>query len=379
MTPLADLMTPLTVEQLKGTAFAVLQALGFKPTAWASGASIRVVVILICRLIAPFTDAMVAVTAAGFLDYATGLFLTVLAQQVYNVDRRLATFAAGFVTLTNAAGGDYTWAAGELRVLNESTGKIYRNTGTIVLAPFATVDDAPIEALEAGSGSTSAPGTISAFDTQYLGVTVTNDAAVVGDDAELDPDLRIRCRAKLGALSPNGPKEAYDFILRTPSLNGGVTVTRTKIVPESASGDVTCYVAGPSGEISGPDVALLQTAVETQAEPWTIDSEVLSADAVTVAVTSTVYLYASANMLSADVQALVAAHLTGWLPTVPIGGNEGFLYRTAIEGEIKAAGRIGAAVGPLYRVAVTLPAGDTVLAPNQVAVLGTVTTTVVQV
>lgn len=91
----------------------------------------------------------------------------------------------------------------------------------------------------AGSGSTSNAGAIDTLQTTLIGVTCSNAGALVGDDAETDTELRLRCRSKLASLSPNGPAAAYDFVARSSALNGGVTVTRTQVEADSDTGSLT--------------------------------------------------------------------------------------------------------------------------------------------
>lgn len=381
--PLDQLMKKLTVDELKSTAFSVLTTLGFPVTSWQAVAVIRTLVVLFCRLLAPFTDAMVLVTASGFLDYAKGVMLEVLAEQVYGVTKLKATFATGSLTLNNSGGGSYVFQPFQGRFLNSTTKKLYTNTTLQTLNPLQTGLTFPIHALEVGSASTSAAGTITTVEPALLGVTCTNATAVIGIDDETDPNLRARCRAKLGSLSPNGPAAAYEYIAKTFELNGGVVVTRTLAIEDSDTGDVTLYIAGPTGPISAPDVAKVQDAINRLAVPLCIDCEVLSAVAYVLSVTSTVYVYTTANLTNAEVQTLASNQLTSYVPTIPIGGNKipptAGVHVNALEGELKAAGSTEDQRGPIYQAVVTLPAVDPVLAQNEVVTLGVVTTNVVQV
>jgi hypothetical protein len=381
--PIDQLMKKLTVDELKTTAFSVLTSLGFPVTSWQAAAVIRTLVVLFCRLLAPFTDAMVLVTASGFLDYATGVMLEVVAEQVYGVTKRKATFATGELTLNNSGGGLYTFQPFQGRFLNPTNKKLYTNTTLQTLNPLQVGLTFPIQALEVGSASSSAAAMISQLEPPLPGVTCTNAAAVIGIDDETDPELRVRCRAKLGSLSPNGPTAAYEYVAKTFELNGGVVVTRTLPIEDSDTGDVTLYIAGPTGPISAPDVAKVQNAIDKLAVPLCIDCTVLSAVAHPLNVTSTVYVYTSANLTNANVQTLVDERLVGYVPTIPIGGNKipptAGVHVNALEGEIKASGSTTDQRGPIYQAVVTLPAADEVLAQNEVVTLGTVTTNVVQV
>jgi len=380
---LKEYISAVTVEQVKESAFNALEDLGFPVTSWHSGAVPRTMSVLFARLISPWTSAMAAIAAGGLLDYAERGLLTLLAKQVYDVDREAATFAAGFLTLDNAGGGNYVVQPRRLRALNPTTKKLYTNSAPFTLAPLQTGLVIPIEALEQGSASSAAPATITQLQTPYIDVSVTNAESLVGRDEESDPSVRLRCRAKTGSLSPNGPRDAYEFIARTPSLVGSVTVTRTRIIAESDSGDVRCILAGPSGPLDSGDVALVQTGYDRLACPQCIDGIAESANGVAVPVTSTVYVYDDANMTEEEVQTLVATHLTAWFPTIPIGGfDNGTLYRHQIQGQILRAGMTPIAEGPVFRCDLAAPASDVLLNdgldgdPGEVATLSTVTTTV---
>lgn len=381
---LKDYISGLTVEQVKEAGLNALEDLGFPVTSWHSGAIPRTMNALFARMFAPWTSAMAALHAAGFLDYAERGLLTLLAKQVYDVDREPATFAPGWVTLTNTGGGNYVLAARKARILNPTTKKLYTNVSAFTLGPLQTGLEVEVVALEAGSGSNAGPGGLSQLQTPLLGVTVTNAAALVGRDEESDPSVRLRCRAKLGALSPNGPKDVYDYVARTSELVDGVVVTRTRIIADSSTGDVRCILAGPSGPLSGGDVAKVQAAYNRLAGPQCIDPLAESASGVSVAVTSTVYVYNDANLDEAQVQALVLSHLTAWFATIPIGGfNAETLYRHQIQSQILRAGAAGAAEPPIFRADIAAPASDVTLndgfdgLAGQVATLGTVTTNVV--
>lgn len=369
---LSDLLTSLTSDNIRDTAYGILQALGFSTTSWRPGAISRTLIDLLSRVVAPFTNLQVQATSSGFLDYATGDWLTILAQQVYGVDRNLATFAPGFVTVNNSAGGVYSFPAFSVRFINPTSGKAFTNTAAFSVNALQTGVVVPIQAIEAGSASTSSPGTITQFETTYIGLSVTNANAVVGDDDETDDSVRLRCRAKLGALSPMGPQAVYDFVARTQSLNGGVLVTKTNVQAESTTGDVLITLANDSGALSGGDVAKVQNGFDLYAAPQCIEPTAVSAVALSIDVVCTVWVYTSQNLNTSDIQASVASALTAYFKSIPIGGfvvppNPGMLFVDSLEVAI------GKAV-PAFRVEVTTPSSDVsfVVPPStlQVAELG---------
>ncbi len=130
------------------------------------------------------------------------------------------TSATGEVTLANSGGGVYNLGVGDLIITNPTTQKAYRNTDALSVGVASSTTTVAIEAVEVGSASTSAPNTITALTTTMLGVTCTNATAVVGVDEETDEDLRVRCREKLSALSPDGPKAAFSYFARVATRAG---------------------------------------------------------------------------------------------------------------------------------------------------------------
>lgn len=381
MISLLDLVKALSVDSLRASLLAILVTLGFPVTSWHLGSVIRAIVSLFAAALAPFTELQVQIAKSGFLDWAEGAWLDLLSQQVYDTTRIPATFASGFVTMDNAAGGNFPFSERQCRFVNPTTGKIYVNTASFTLAPFETDKLVPIEAIELGSASTSNAGEIDQLETGLIGVTVSNADAVIGFDAEKDPALRLRCRLKFGSLSPAGARDAYEYLARTFDLNGGVTVTRTAGDFDSDTGQMTLWIAGPSGPIGSPDVAKVQLQIDLIATPLGFDCTVASVTSVTVNVLSQVSIYTSQNLLSVDVQAAVEAQLTAWIQTLPIGGDytipgDGYVYRDSVVGQILQARTVPEASQQIHQVSLFTPAADVSLSPGQVATLGTVATIV---
>ncbi len=313
----------------------------------------------------------------GFLDTAEGDWLSILSASNYNTPRTDATFAECTLRLTNAGDALFTFDPDDITIKNTATGKTYRNSTGGTLAPVGTLDLVFI-AEEAGSDSSSAIGEIDAIVSPSLAnVSVTNTTAAVGTDGEEDSALRERARGKLASLSPNGPAAAYDYIARTSTYNGGAAVTKTRVLDDSDTGEVTVYVAGDAGAVSAGDVTLVQEAFSTYCEPLTIESTAVNASNYTQAVTYTLWVYDSINLTSAEIEDLVSEGLLAGFVARPIGGDvippaaSGYLYKGHIEAMILRA------VEPHgFRVTVATPATDVALTINQVAVLGTITPTI---
>lgn len=377
MISLTDLVKSLTVEQIKATLLANLTTLGFPVASWHKGAAYRTIVALFATTLQPFVDVQVSIAKSGFLDWAEGDMLVIVADQVYTVTATPASFAVGKLTLNNAAGGTFSWAPGEFRAYNPTTSKTYTNTATVNLASLQMGLEIDIEATEIGSASSSDAAEITALETVAPGVTCSNASAVVGFDKESDPSIRLRCRLQIASVSPNGPADAYDYVARSFDLNGGVAGVRTHGVFDSDTGEVLLYVAGPSGALSGPDVALIQAAIDRLAVPTGFDCTVISATNVVLNVAATAYIYASLNLTSGEAEAQIVTSVTNWILALPVGGDRippagGTFYVDALKGEIQR---------PLDTVTATVatPAADVSVAANEVLVPGTIAVSVVVV
>jgi hypothetical protein len=376
---LSSLLIQETKEAIYTAALAVAVAIGVPVSSWQPGDPTRSLYFVESETLSTLEAVVVGYISAGFLDHATGPWLKILAKQVFNVDVPDASYAETDLTLTNGGGGVYDIAPGDLTFKSSLTGKTYHNTtgGTLLGSP-ATLT-ITVVADEAGSASSAGAGEIDTFVTTLLGVTCSNSAAAIGLDEQEEATTRQQCRDKLGSLSPNGPKDAYSYVSRNSTLTGVTSVNRVRVYPDSDTGEVTIYVAGPNGAISGGDLTAVETAIATWATPLCITPTVLNASNVSVAVTYTLWIYKSVNKTSAEVQATVLSALEAMFASQtlnPIGGNiippsaTGSLHKSLIESTIRGASP------QAFRVSVSAPSGDTALTNGQVATLGTVTPTI---
>lgn len=377
---LASLLVQETKAQIYTRGLAVATALGLRVSSWAPGDPTRSLYHFVSEVLSLLEVNVAGYTASGFLDYAKGDWLTVLAAQLYRVERIEATYAGTTVTLTNTGGGYYEFEAGDVTFQHSTSGKTYTNTSGGILQPWSGTPPYPtldldVSADEVGAESSASAAEITTLVTTLLGVTCSNATAAVGLDAEEDAALRDRCRAKLGMLSPNGPADVYNYVVRTPSLTGSTEITRSRTSSDSPTGDVTIWVAGASGAVSGAAVTAAQDAVAQYAAPLCITPTVTNAAALVVNIVYTVWLYDSVGETASAIETKIYGDLATAFRTRPIGGDviggTGKLYRSFLEATIKAS-----YPDHVFRVSVSTPAGDTTLTSSEVATLGTVTATV---
>ena len=366
---LAELTTPVTVEEVKTSVYGVLEGLGVNTTGWKPGAVVRTIIVASAVVLAALSKLTANIARSGFLELAEGDWLTLVARHVFGVERPAATFAQGLVTLTNTGGGVFDWGPGDLIVKNTQTHKTYRNTQALHLGPVGTstaiLTGVAIQAVERGSKSTADPGDIAELETSALGVTVLNPTSVVGLDAMGDVALRTLCLESRSSLSPNGPRDAYAYYARTAKLPDGSLcgVSRVHVTKSSSVGKVTVTVGSGSGGITG-DVAdpttplgAVAKALEDNVQPDGVTLIVRSAAVGLVNVAYLAWMYSSANLTALEAQRLIADKLTAFCASQPLGGNvigldHGKVFREAISTAIMS-------VRPeIFRVTLSLPSGD---------------------
>lgn len=373
---LASLLVQQTKDQIYTFALGIANAIGLPVSSWQAGDPTRSQFHAQAELLATLESTVVGYIQSGFLDYATGDWLKILADQVYSVTVPDAVAASGDVVLTNTGGGVYILEAGDLTFKSTTSGKTYTSTsGGTLPAKVGSVNGTltvSVVADELGSDSSASAGEIDEMVTPLLGVTASNPLALTGVDEQDESTTRQQCRDALGALSPNGPREAYTYVARNSELTGTSAVTRVRAYGDSDTGDVTVYLAGPSGAIAEPDRVLVETAILTYATPLCITPNVLSAVSVPVNISYSLWIYKSVNKTSAEIEEEIEAALEQMFATRPIGGDivsgaaAGKIYLSMIESTIRSV------YTQAFRVEVTLPTADISLTNGEVAAVGTV-------
>ncbi len=375
----ASLFVAATKDAILSKGLQIATAYGLPTETWAEGDPTLTDFYFISEMLESLEQVLTIFIASGFLDTATGDALKVKAYQDFNVEVPEATFATCSVRMTNTGGGAYAPAAGDLTYLNTSTGKTYRNTtgGTLIgVGSTLTVD---VVADEAGSDSSAAIGEIDAMVTVLRGVTVTNTTAAVGQDEQSEQATREQCRDKLGALSPNGPRDAYVYVAKNHDLTGTTGITRARTYGDSTTGVVTGYFAGPSGAVSTVDRDLARAAILLYATPLCITPTFSSATNVVVPITYQLWVYAADSRELDQIEDAVEDALELMFLARPIGGDiippdaTGKLYQSLIEATIRSASTYS------FRVLLTLPVADVALSLGEVAALGTITATITKV
>ncbi len=264
MVAYADLITAKTAATLQTELLARLTAAGFPVTAWQTGGAARTLVVVDVETLAELYALVVLIGKAWSLDDAAGAWLTLHAFSRYRVARILATFARHTVTLTAASGaGPYSITAGQLVVTN-ALGIRFRSTNTSTeTVAHGTPVTLTVEAQTAGTKGNTAPSAV--VTPALAGVTLAWVARTVSAvDEELDAPLRQRCRDKWATLAPAGATQAtYRYWLTSAVDGDGAScgITRTAFPTPPGDGTVPVWVAGASGQISGPQLTAARTYV----------------------------------------------------------------------------------------------------------------------
>jgi hypothetical protein len=388
VTTLAELVVPLTVEEVKASIYDALVASGVKTTSWKPGAVARTIIAGVAIVGAAFSRLQADIANGGYLDSSSGPWLVLLARHVYGVEKDLGSFATGIVEADNAGGGVYSGDAGDLIFTNSTTGKSYRNTASFSIGAAETDVEIAVQAVELGSDSTAAATEIDTLETPLVGVTVSNPTALVGTDPESDDALRLRCRESLGALSPNGPRDAYAFVAKGVLRDDGssIGVTRVRTVPDGF-GNVDVYVASGSGGVTGTvgdlgtDLGLVDDEIQRLVTPLGVTADVQTATALSIPLTYELWIRSDTGLTDTEINDLIEDAHTSSMAVQPIGGtliegeSTGRIYKQAVETVLGRA----LPAGSLIDLGVTDPAGDVDVAADEAPVAGTVTPTIHQV
>lgn len=375
---LDELTTPLTVAEIKASIYSTIAATGTDHTSWKTGAVIRVLITGVSIILAALSQLVASIARSGFLDLADDSWVSLVVRYVYGITRESATFATGYFTLTNTAGGVFELDPDDMLVTNEF-GISYRNRDAISLAALETLEDQVFVCVVAGSdGSMPADTTLTVESPSMTGVNVTNPAAFVGLDQETRAAAVTRARAQLAARSPNGPYDAYYVAARQAVRTDGTSVGITRVSPPLADGEggLTVYVATAAGAVTGDvndpetDLGAVSLAVQRQAVPLGVTADVLSASTLAINVVAELWLTDDGSIVDAEVEGSAQDLLETDLAAEPIGGTDSLVYHSTLEGLLFRSDPRA------FRISLTTPAANTAVAEDEAPALGTLDLTI---
>lgn len=346
MIPIEVLIRKISSDELFELFLDSLEAVEIPARSWRKGGVARSILGVLAQKGSQGAAVLADLIGGMYLLFAEGIYLTAHAEDVYGVERIEATFAAGEVVLTNTKGAVHTVGANECIVRSSNTGARYRVTEGFVLSSGSeavptsiTVD---VQAIEAGAGSTVAPAELDELETTLVGVSVMNEASIVGQDAESDEALRARCLAKRGTWSPFGPRDAYEYAALSATLPDGspTGITRVSVSRYSSTGTVRVVCATPTGTPTTAALDAVRAEIERIARPDTVT--VLLEGAVPQATAHSIIIWARGGT-TALLLARAQKALATMISTYPIGGipktegGTGYLYADRIAATVIGA------------------------------------------
>lgn len=361
-TPLSvtALIVAQTKAQILDLGLGVARALGLPVDTWRVGDPTRTLYQWMAESIESRDAVQVEYAKAGFLDTAEGDWLKLRAYDVYGVEVEEASYSTPTVTLTNAGGGYYEIEPGGLIVSAPGGTFENQNLVTIEQGPGFEVD-VLLVAQVAGAAGTVAEDAIDTIVSPTLdGVTITASTASTGADEQSAAGIREQCRATLGALSPDGPADVYEYVARSFALTGVRGVTRAKANGDNTTGTVTVYVATTTAALSGGDVAAIQAAEDVWATPLCTDCTVVGATPQTFNTTL--------DGCEPSDSIVVGAALSAYMAEVELGG---VVAISAMYSALHVA--LASAGTPRPTLTISVPSSDTQLALNKFPVKGSVT------
>lgn len=367
MTPLsaAALIAKQTADEILDLVLQVARLVGLPVDTWRVGDPTRTQFRALARKLAAADEIQVELAKASFItgpesERAAGPWLTLRVADVYGVEREEATFSTPSIVVDNAGGGLFEMDSRGLVVSSSATGATFRNQSPVTIPPLTSGVLISLIADVAGSAGSVGLNEIDTIVSPSLtGVTIASSTAASGADDQSDPGLVEQALATLGALSPNGPADAYEFVARNADLTGIVGVTRAQAVGDSGDGTVTVYVATSAAGLDGPSVAAIQEAIDTWAQPLCTDATVVSGVPQTVAVT---YTLTPAHPESQDA---IEAAVDAYFAALDFGGQ-------VVTSALVSIAHV--ACGPtLTKAVVSIPGSDLTLAAGRFPVRGVVT------
>lgn len=338
--------------------------LGLPVTSWREGDPTLTLFDHQAETLATRDEAASEFIQGGFLSTSGDDWGEVHASEVYGVERTDSSPSTPTATLNNAGGGFFGLDPGDLVVKSSTSNVTFHSTSPGTLGAGDTVTFDLVADVDGSDGNVDVDEIDAIVSPPMAGVTVVSSTRALGTDKQALESLKQDCTDSLGALSPNGPADAYEFVVRNEELTGVSTITRSRSTNDSDTGDVTVYLAGPSGGVDGASVTAAQGAIDEWATPLTITALAATAVNQTVNITATINRVGVTSKVTLALQALFARF--------PIADEDG-----ATVGRDALIQAIRASIDPTLTdfsllVNLTAPAADVPYVEGRVSVLGTV-------
>ena len=396
MIDLTYLTTPLSPEDVRKSIYNILQVMGISTTNWKPGATVRTIVSFFSVLLSSFSYWSAAAVNGGFLLLARGDWLTAQAWYGYGTARNDATPATGAVTLTNSGAGVYNFLDGELTLSyakqqpdGTTTTYYYHNIGAINVTTGSPTPNSQTITLTAellGSGPSILPGGTVNLVPAYTGLSITVPTAINGSDEETDQSLINRAQLQASSISPNGPRDAYQYVaLSAKRLNGSVICTRVSVtnsVPVLVYlGTATAGITGTTGDQTS-DLGIVDLAIQTQVVPLGVTAITASGSPINIDIGYQVWVNKNTTFNATAIKTYIANALAAFIGAFPMGGNPVavvdvdhptgtyWMYLDAIQSIIEGSMNLPGITNPIYHATCYFYgyALDVQLSPGDIAV-----------
>lgn len=306
---------------MRRTTLGLLRIVGFPVASWAPSSVPRVLVEVFAEALADLSSTVSNIARGGFLSLSENEWLTLVADEFFDVQRKPAVFTQGQALLTDAgAVGPFVILPNQLWAASKSGLRFTNVTGGAL--PLGGKLRLEWKAESSGAAYNVPAGDIATLLTPLPGVTIANPPLAAagtwilaqGVDEERDDALRLRCHEKWSSLGAGGNAPAYAFHAK----NASPQVTRVKVLEAfPIGGEVTLVLAGPSGPLADPSVIkAVFDYLEDGRRPQCVKVHVRSAMPRVIVLTGDVFVHATMRDLAI---AFVSREVTALQQTLDIG------------------------------------------------------------
>lgn len=288
---LNQLVTPVTYSDALSNELDIAAGLGLPTTAWQPIDPVRTFFTTTAQVISNYSVTINLIAQGAYASYAAIIpgvdanvdsngyettWMDLRASDQYNVQRVEAGQGTGTLVLANSTTSTFgsPYMPGTLHFQSPlGSQPTFTNQETVSIAASGNTSVAIVaDAAFPGASGNVPNGTTLTLVTPLIGVTVSAlTSAIVATPQETNASLLARCQNKLGSLSPNGPSQAYKYVVTSiPVVNStlpdgsiwtqpttqypyGVkaAVTRAGPVLSIGSGVIYVYVANSAGPPEG--------------------------------------------------------------------------------------------------------------------------------
>jgi hypothetical protein len=258
---LADLLTAKTEDEIETQLISVLQTQGFPVSDYNVGGVARTIIKMVRAGIIDLANLVPLIASGGFLDYASGDWLTLLAGQLYGLTRTPAVYAKQRLKLTHEAGtGPTDIEPGSSIALSTNQRRWLSNdTVTVPADDFEYIEYIAESAGAAYNGDGA--GQITSLVTPLPGLVVTNPEQSFG--GVTTAGKAVKAGSGSGVVTPSEtvaevmPTPARTFSIKvTTSANGTGSGAIQLTVMEDGVATVTAITPIPASYAAGGGVTI---------------------------------------------------------------------------------------------------------------------------